>query len=85
MQHRASGRGRVKGSPGRLPFTHPRRDVSLLHLAEPLDLFELLLGELARDVANDRQLGDTTTLADPTVVDEIAKRASDEKAQEDEA
>jgi hypothetical protein len=33
---------------------------------------------LLRDVANNRQLGDTTTLADPTVVDEISKRASGE-------
>ena len=40
---------------------------------------------LLRDVANNRPLGDTTTLADPTVVDEIENRASDEKAQEDEA
>jgi acetyl-CoA synthetase len=40
---------------------------------------------LLRDVANDRKLGDTTTLADPTVVDEISKRAADEKAQEAEA
>jgi len=44
-----------------------------------------IMRRLLRDVANDRQLGDTTTLADPTVVDEIAKRASDEKAQEAEA
>jgi len=40
---------------------------------------------LLRDVANNRQLDDTTTLADPTVVDEIEKRAADEKAQEDDA
>jgi acetyl-CoA synthetase len=44
-----------------------------------------IMRRLLRDVANNRQLGDTTTLADPTVVDEIEKRASDEKAQEDEA
>jgi acetyl-CoA synthetase len=44
-----------------------------------------IMRRLLRDVANQRQLGDTTTLADPTVVDEIAKRASDEKAQEAEA
>jgi acetyl-CoA synthetase len=41
-----------------------------------------IMRRLLRDVANDRKLGDTTTLADPTVVDEIAKRAADEKAQE---
>jgi acetyl-CoA synthetase len=44
-----------------------------------------IMRRLLRDVANDRKLGDTTTLADPTVVDEIARRASDEKAQEAEA
>src|SRR4029079_11066342 len=40
-----------------------------------------IMRRLLRDVANNRQLGDTTTLADPTVVDEIEKRAADEKAQ----
>jgi acetyl-CoA synthetase len=44
-----------------------------------------IMRRLLRDVANNRRLGDTTTLADPTVVDEIAKRADDEKAQEAEA
>src|SRR6266513_434784 len=44
-----------------------------------------IMRRLLRDVANDRQLGDTTTLADPAVVSEIAKRAADEKAQEAEA
>src|SRR5512146_319824 len=44
-----------------------------------------IMRRLLRDVANNRQLGDTTTLADPTVVDEIEKRAADETAQEDEA
>jgi len=42
-----------------------------------------IMRRLLRDVANDRQLGDTTTLADPTVVDEIAKRASEEKSNEE--
>jgi acetyl-CoA synthetase len=44
-----------------------------------------IMRRLLRDVANNRRLGDTTTLADPTVVDEIAKRAADEKSQEAEA
>ena len=44
-----------------------------------------IMRRLLRDVANNRKLGDTTTLADPTVVDEIEKRAADEKAQEVEA
>ena len=44
-----------------------------------------IMRRLLRDVANNRQLGDTTTLADPTVVDEISRRASDEKSQDAEA
>jgi acetyl-CoA synthetase len=32
---------------------------------------------LLRDVAEGRELGDTTTLADPGVVDEIRTRASE--------
>jgi acetyl-CoA synthetase len=36
---------------------------------------------LLRDVANHRRLGDTTTLADPSVVSEIQSRASGENAQ----
>jgi hypothetical protein len=33
-------------------------------------------------VAEERALGDTTTLADPTVVDEIKTRAESEKSEE---
>jgi acetyl-CoA synthetase len=33
---------------------------------------------LLRDVADNRPLGDTTTLADPTVVEEIKTRAETE-------
>jgi acetyl-CoA synthetase len=42
-----------------------------------------IMRRLLRDVAENRQLGDTTTLADPTVVDEIAKRAQEEAGKED--
>jgi acetyl-CoA synthetase len=35
-----------------------------------------IMRRLLRDVADDRPLGDTTTLADPTVVDEIRQRAA---------
>ena len=42
-----------------------------------------IMRRLLRDVANDRALGDTTTLADPTVVGEIAKRAAEEKSSEE--
>ena len=37
---------------------------------------------LLRDVAENRPLGDTTTLADPTVVSEIQERASAEAQDE---
>jgi acetyl-CoA synthetase len=37
---------------------------------------------LLRDVAENRPLGDTTTLADPTVVSEIQNRASAESSDE---
>jgi acetyl-CoA synthetase len=38
---------------------------------------------LLRDVAEQRELGDTTTLADPTVVEEIKTRAASEKGSEE--
>jgi acetyl-CoA synthetase len=41
-----------------------------------------IMRRLLRDVANNRQLGDTTTLADPSVVDELKDRAEAETAQE---
>ena len=36
-----------------------------------------IMRRLLRDVADGRELGDTTTLADPGVVNEIAERAAD--------
>jgi acetyl-CoA synthetase len=41
-----------------------------------------IMRRLLRDVAENRALGDTTTLADPTVVDEIKTRAESEKGEE---
>jgi acetyl-CoA synthetase len=41
-----------------------------------------IMRRLLRDVAENRELGDTTTLADPTVVDEIKTRAAAEKTDE---
>jgi acetyl-CoA synthetase len=38
---------------------------------------------LLRDIAEGKALGDTTTLADPTVVDEIGKRAKTEATKEE--
>jgi acetyl-CoA synthetase len=37
---------------------------------------------LLRDVAENRELGDTTTLADPAVVEEIKQRAVTETSEE---
>jgi acetyl-CoA synthetase len=42
-----------------------------------------IMRRLLRDVAEHRPLGDTTTLADPTVVDEIGKRSEAEAAKEE--
>jgi acetyl-CoA synthetase len=41
-----------------------------------------IMRRLLRDVAENRPLGDTTTLADPAVVDEIKKRGEAEAAKE---
>jgi acetyl-CoA synthetase len=41
-----------------------------------------IMRRLLRDVAENRALGDTTTLADPTVVSEIAERAAQAPAEE---
>ena len=41
-----------------------------------------IMRRLLRDVAEERPLGDTTTLADPTVVEEIKQRAETDKADE---
>jgi acetyl-CoA synthetase len=42
-----------------------------------------IMRRLLRDVAENRPLGDTTTLADPTVVSEIQQRAEDESSSDD--
>jgi acetyl-CoA synthetase len=42
-----------------------------------------IMRRLLRDVAENRPLGDTTTLADPTVVDELRSRGAEEQSQED--
>jgi acetyl-CoA synthetase len=41
-----------------------------------------IMRRLLRDVAEHRTLGDTTTLADPTVVEEIKQRADTERSEE---
>ena len=42
-----------------------------------------IMRRLLRDVAEERPLGDTTTLADPSVVSEIQHRAEDEKSADE--
>ncbi len=42
-----------------------------------------IMRRLLRDVAENRPLGDTTTLADATVVDELRHRSTGEAAKED--
>ncbi|MBJ7604256.1 MAG: acetate--CoA ligase [Candidatus Dormibacteraeota bacterium] len=42
-----------------------------------------IMRRLLRDVAENRALGDTTTLADPTVVDELSRRGREEAAKGD--
>jgi acetyl-CoA synthetase len=42
-----------------------------------------IMRRLLRDVSENRPLGDTTTLADPTVVAEIARRGREEASKED--
>jgi acetyl-CoA synthetase len=42
-----------------------------------------IMRRLLRDVAENRALGDTTTLADPAVVSEIQDRATAEQSKED--
>src|SRR3982751_2012372 len=42
-----------------------------------------IMRRLLRDVAENRPLGDTTTLADPTVVDELRSRGHEEDSKED--
>jgi acetyl-CoA synthetase len=42
-----------------------------------------IMRRLLRDVAENRPLGDTTTLADPAVVDEIKRRGQQEAAKEE--
>src|SRR6476469_5847395 len=42
-----------------------------------------IMRRLLRDVAENRPLGDTTTLADPTVVEEIRSRGREEQSKED--
>jgi acetyl-CoA synthetase len=41
-----------------------------------------IMRRLLRDIAEQRQLGDTTTLADPSIVSELQNRAREEESKE---
>ena len=41
-----------------------------------------IMRRLLKDVSENRELGDTTTLSDPTVVEELKDRATSEASQE---
>ncbi|HEY4024978.1 MAG TPA: acetate--CoA ligase [Candidatus Dormibacteraeota bacterium] len=77
-------KGGVEGSPERLLELRNHVGVKIGRFAAPANIVftpELpktrsgkIMRRLLRDVAENRALGDTTTLADPGVVDELAKR-----------
>ena len=62
------------------PIAKPANIVSRAEL--PKTRSGKIMRRLLRDVAEHRELGDTTTLADPTVVEEIKERAAEAPAEE---
>ncbi|MBO0702631.1 MAG: acetyl-coenzyme A synthetase, partial [Candidatus Dormibacteraeota bacterium] len=86
-------KGGVEGTPERLQELRRHVGERIGRFAAPANIVftpELpktrsgkIMRRLLRDVAENRQLGDTTTLADPTVVAEIADRAKAEAAKEE--
>ena len=85
-------RGGQEGSPEMLAELREHVAEKIGKIARPANLVftpELpktrsgkIMRRLLRDVAEQRELGDTTTLADPTVVEEIKERATSEEARE---
>jgi acetyl-CoA synthetase len=86
-------KGGQEGSPERLKELRDHVAVKIGKFAAPANIVftpELpktrsgkIMRRLLRDVAENRSLGDTTTLADPAVVDELARRGKDEAAREE--
>src|SRR5437773_541713 len=73
---------RPTGTAGRTPtLSAPATIVSTPEL--PKTRSGKIMRRLLRDVSENRPLGDTTTLADPTVVAEIARRGKEEAAKEE--
>jgi acetyl-CoA synthetase len=83
-------RGDDEGSPGMLQELRDHVGAKIGKIAMPANIVftpELpktrsgkIMRRLLRDVAEQRTLGDTTTLADPAVVEEIQRRATTEAA-----
>ena len=83
----------VDASPGKLTELREHVALRIGRIAMPANIVftpELpktrsgkIMRRLLRDVANNRELGDTTTLADPAVVEEIKTRAVAEASTED--
>jgi acetyl-CoA synthetase len=86
-------KGTEEGSPEKLQELRQHVATKIGKLAMPANIVftpELpktrsgkIMRRLLRDVAEQRELGDTTTLADPTVVEEIRERASADAANEE--
>jgi acetyl-CoA synthetase len=86
-------KGGAEGSPEKLQELRQHVATKIGKLAMPANIVftpELpktrsgkIMRRLLRDVAEERPLGDTTTLADPTVVEEIRDRAQTDAAQEE--
>ncbi len=86
-------KGSVEGSPEMLAELRGHVAAKIGKLAMPANIVftpELpktrsgkIMRRLLRDVAEERPLGDTTTLADPAVVEEIRDRAHTDAAQEE--
>jgi acetyl-CoA synthetase len=86
-------KGGVEGSVAKLEELRNHVAVKIGAIAKPANIVftpELpktrsgkIMRRLLRDVAENRPLGDTTTLADPTVVDELRSREAEEQSKED--
>jgi acetyl-CoA synthetase len=86
-------KGTAEGSPAKLTELREHVAKRIGRIAMPANIVftpELpktrsgkIMRRLLRDVADNRELGDTTTLADPTVVAEIRTRAVTESSNED--
>ena len=77
MTHAIGLAGRIRSAfPGRRVPVEP----ALVPGKVPADVYRRLLvcTSLLRDIAQGKSLGDTTTLADPTVIESLKKKYEDE-------